>query len=42
MMHAWGLVYRRRLGKLSVEDLDTEAGDEVAEVVAEYGEKSRT
>jgi Kef-type K+ transport system membrane component KefB len=27
MMHAWGRVYRRRLGTLSVEDLDNRTGD---------------
>ena len=35
MMHAWGRLYRRRLGTLSVEDVDTEAEGEVAEVRAE-------
>jgi Kef-type K+ transport system membrane component KefB len=32
MMHAWGRLYRRRLGTLSVEDVDREADDEVAGV----------
>ena len=31
MMHAWGHVYRRRLGTLSVEDIDTEGKNKVAE-----------
>jgi Kef-type K+ transport system membrane component KefB len=30
MMHAWGRVYRRRLGTLSVEDLDNRTGDGAA------------
>jgi len=30
MMHAWGRVYRRRLGTLSVEDLDDRTGDGAA------------
>ena len=30
MMHAWGHLYRRRLGTLSVEDIDMEAEGEVA------------
>jgi Kef-type K+ transport system membrane component KefB len=30
MMHAWGRVYRRRLGTLSVEDLDNRTGDRAA------------
>jgi Kef-type K+ transport system membrane component KefB len=30
MMHAWGRVYRRRLGTLSVEDLDNKTGDGAA------------
>ena len=30
MMHAWGRVYRRRLGTLSVEDLDNRTSDEAA------------
>ena len=32
MMHAWGHLYRRRLGRLSVEDVDTEVEGEVAKV----------
>ncbi len=36
MMHAWGRVYRRRLGTLSVEDIDTESGKDHAEANAEY------
>ena len=32
MMHAWGHRYRRRLGRLSVEDVDTEVEGEVAKV----------
>jgi Kef-type K+ transport system membrane component KefB len=32
MMHAWGRLYRRRLGRLSVEDVDTEVEGEVAKV----------
>src|SRR5438874_7223286 len=32
MMHAWGHLYRRRLGRLSVEDVDTEVESEVAKV----------
>src|SRR5213596_1953734 len=34
MMHAWGHVYRRRLGTLSIEDLDRESEREGAEVAA--------
>src|SRR5438105_12089503 len=30
MMHGWGHLYRRRLGTLSVEDIDMEAEGEVA------------
>jgi hypothetical protein len=29
-MHAWGRIYRRRLGTLSVEDIDGEAEDRFA------------
>jgi Kef-type K+ transport system membrane component KefB len=36
MMHAWGHFYRRRLGTLSVEDIDTAPDGEVAEMRAEY------
>jgi len=36
MMHAWGRVYRRRLGTLSVEDIDAESGKDHAEANAEY------
>jgi Kef-type K+ transport system membrane component KefB len=36
MMHAWGHLYRRRLGTLSVEDIDTAPDGEVAEMRAEY------
>jgi len=36
MMHAWGRVYRRRLGTLSVEDNDTESGKDRAEANREY------
>jgi Kef-type K+ transport system membrane component KefB len=36
MMHAWGRVYRRRLGTLSVEDIDTESGKGRAEANTEY------
>jgi Kef-type K+ transport system membrane component KefB len=36
MMHAWGRVYRRRLGTLSVEDIDTESGKDRAEANTEY------
>ena len=34
MMHAWGHLYRRRLGTLSVEDIDRENEREVAKVSA--------
>lgn len=36
MMHAWGHVYRRRLGTLSVEDVDTEGEDKAAEPGAKF------
>jgi Kef-type K+ transport system membrane component KefB len=36
MMHAWGHLYRRRLGTLSVEDIDAEAEGEIAGIGAEY------
>ncbi len=42
MMHAWGRLYRRRLGTLSVEDVDTEADGEAARVGAEYDVESRS
>ena len=32
MMHAWGHLYRRRLGTLSIEDINGESGREVASV----------
>jgi Kef-type K+ transport system membrane component KefB len=32
MMHAWGYLYRRRLGRLSVEDVDTGVEREAAKV----------
>jgi Kef-type K+ transport system membrane component KefB len=41
MMHAWGHLYRRRLGTLSVEDVDGEAEGEAAKVGAEYHVESR-
>ena len=41
MMHAWGHVYRRRLGTLSVEDIDGEGDRDITEMRAEYGVESR-
>jgi Kef-type K+ transport system membrane component KefB len=41
MMHAWGHVYRRRLGTLSVEDVDTEGENKVAELGAKFRVESR-
>jgi Kef-type K+ transport system membrane component KefB len=41
MMHAWGHVYRRRLGTLSVEDVDTEGENKAAELGAEFRVESR-
>jgi Kef-type K+ transport system membrane component KefB len=42
MMHAWGHLYRRRLGTLSVEDVDREGEGDITEIRAEYRVKSRT
>jgi hypothetical protein len=42
MMHAWGRLYRRRLGTLSVEDVDTEAEGEVAGVRVEHHVENRS
>jgi Kef-type K+ transport system membrane component KefB len=42
MMHAWGQLYRRRLGTLSVEDVDGENEDEVADVGGEYVVESQS
>lgn len=41
MMHAWGHVYRRRLGTLSVEDVDTDGADKVAELGTRFRVESR-
>jgi hypothetical protein len=41
MMHAWGHLYRRRLGTLSVEDVDGEAEREITEVGAGSDGKNR-
>ncbi|PYL09192.1 MAG: potassium transporter Kef [Verrucomicrobia bacterium] len=41
MMHAWGHLYRRRLGTLSVEDIDTETESEVAKMGKERHLESR-
>jgi hypothetical protein len=41
-MHAWGRVYRRRLGTLSVEDIDMESGKDRAEANTEYQVKTPT
>jgi Kef-type K+ transport system membrane component KefB len=40
-MHAWGRLYRRRLGTLSVEDIDTEVEEEKRAVDAELPVESR-
>jgi Kef-type K+ transport system membrane component KefB len=42
MMHAWGHLYRRRLGTLSVEDIDGGTADEVPSVGVEYDVETRT
>jgi len=42
MMHAWGHLYRRRLGTLSVEDIDMEAEGEVAKTGAGSRAESRS
>jgi len=42
IMHAWGRVYRRRLGTLSVEDIDMESGKDRAEANTEYQVKTPT
>jgi Kef-type K+ transport system membrane component KefB len=42
MMHAWGHVYRRRLGTLSVEDIDGKGDRDITEMRAEYRLESRT
>jgi hypothetical protein len=41
MMHAWGHLYRRRLGTLSVADVDTEGEGKGAEPRAKYRAESR-
>jgi len=42
MMHEWGRIYRRRLGTLSVEDIDTESRKDRAEENREYQVETRT
>src|SRR5260370_17167265 len=37
MMHAWGRVYRRRLGTLSVDDVDRAGESDITEIRAEHG-----
>ncbi|HZR04459.1 MAG TPA: cation:proton antiporter [Candidatus Udaeobacter sp.] len=41
MMHAWGRIYRRRLGTLSVEDIDTDVEEENRAVNADFSGESR-
>jgi Kef-type K+ transport system membrane component KefB len=41
MMHAWGRVYRRRLGTLSVEDIDGQSEREIEEVGAGFDGENR-
>jgi Kef-type K+ transport system membrane component KefB len=42
MMHAWGHVYRRRLGTLSVEDVDGEGDRDITEMRAQCRIESQT
>jgi len=42
MMQAWGRVYRRRLGTLSVEDIDTDGEKEIAPESAEFHVDNRS
>ena len=42
MMHAWGHVYRRRLGTLSVEDVDGEGDRDITEMRAQCRVESQT
>jgi Kef-type K+ transport system membrane component KefB len=42
MMHAWGHLYRRRLGTLSVEDVDGETEGEVEKIAADYAVESQS
>jgi Kef-type K+ transport system membrane component KefB len=41
MMHAWGHLYRRRLGTLSVEDVDEESERKIAEIGAGFDGENR-